>query len=31
MEMNNKESSYVAVLDSSKRTGIRLDILEFCE
>ena len=29
--MNNKESRYVVVLDSSKQTGILLDILEVCE
>lgn len=29
--MKNKKSRYLVVLDSSKRTGILLDILEFCE
>lgn len=29
--MNNKESRHLVVLDSTKRKGILLDILEFCE
>ena len=31
MKMKNKKSRYLVVLDSSKRTEIFLDILEFCE